>query len=101
MSSKKEVKVVSFDTSFFIRLLNTNDALNTNAVDYLQYFVEQGYELHISTIAIAEFCVKGEYDTLPLDIMLVSPFNIDGAKLAGQCARALVDEQSEPHHNCQ
>lgn len=43
-------KGVFCDTSFFIRLLDKNDPLHSNARGYFRYFTENDYELLISTI---------------------------------------------------
>ena len=88
-------KVISCDTSFFIRLLNSEDPLNRNAVDYFQYFLDEKYQIRVSTIAIAEFCVQGSADMLPIKSMLVSPFNYNHAIFAGQCARVLFNHRSK------
>lgn len=64
---------VLLDTSFFIRLLKEDDRLHENAVDYFRYFLENDFVLKVSTIAIAEFCVKGSTDMLPLNNMQILP----------------------------
>ncbi len=45
---------VMLDTSFFIRLLNDEDVLHSNAVGYFKYFLENEINLKVSTISIAE-----------------------------------------------
>ncbi len=57
---------VLLDTSFFIRLLYPEDRLHQNAVDYFQYFLNNDISLKVSTISIAEYCVRGAIDELPL-----------------------------------
>lgn len=59
-------KAVLLDTSFFLRFLNENDPLFTNADGYFRYFLEKEYSLMISTISVAEYCVGGTIDQLPL-----------------------------------
>tara|TARA_R110000751_G_scaffold161356_4_gene267442 strand:+ start:39561 stop:39773 length:213 start_codon:yes stop_codon:yes gene_type:complete len=59
---------VLLDTSFFIRLLNDEDSLHTNAVGYFKYFLENDIVLKVSTISIAEYCVLGKLGDLPLKI---------------------------------
>ena len=54
------------DTSFFIRFLNEKDELFENADKYYQYFLKKEIRLFISTISIAEYCVGGSIDQLPL-----------------------------------
>ena len=53
---------------FFIRLLNEEDPLHENALGYFRYFLEHDFVIKISTIAIAEYCVRGEVSELPLKI---------------------------------
>lgn len=79
-----EQKSVLLDTSFFIRLLNDTDPLHKNALGYFRYFLEQGFVIKASTIAIAEYCVRGDADDLPLKNMFVVPFNYDHAIRAGK-----------------
>lgn len=83
---------VLLDTSFFVRLLNDEDALHTNAKGYFQYFLEQEVVLKVSTITIAEYCVKGNIDELPLKNIQIIPFNLDHAKRTGAFARAIFEE---------
>lgn len=59
-------KGVFCDTSFFIRLLDKADVLHSNAKGYFKYFTENDFQLFISTIAIAEYCVGGDVHELPL-----------------------------------
>lgn len=74
---------VLLDTSFFIRLLNDVDPLHNNAKEYFRYFLENSVQTKISTISIAEYCVKGNIDELPLRNLQIVPFNLDHAKRAG------------------
>lgn len=75
---------VLLDTSFFLRLFDTNSPLHENAKAYYKYFLEHDIIIKISTIAIAEFCVKGEVTDLPLRNMQIIPFNFDHAQQAGK-----------------
>jgi hypothetical protein len=86
-------KSVLLDTSFFIRLLNDEDPLHHNAKDYFKYFLDNDIVLKISTISIAEYCVGGSLDQLPLRNIQVLPFNIDHAKRTGEFAKAMFDEK--------
>ena len=81
------------DTSFFIRLLKENDPLFQNANDYFRYFLQNKLPAFISTIRIAEFCVKGSPDELPLKNLIVSPFNYNHAITAGKLASILYDKR--------
>ena len=77
------------DTSFFLRFLNERDPLFERADKYFKYFLENEFDLFISTISIAEYCVGGSVDQLPLKNILVLPFNINHAKKAGELANII------------
>ncbi len=83
---------VLLDTSFFIRLLNDEDPLHLNAKGFYIYFLENDITLKISTISIAEYCVKGNEDELPLKNLQIVPFNFDHAKRTGEFAEAIFEE---------
>jgi predicted nucleic acid-binding protein len=80
---------VLLDTSFFIRFLNNNDPLFENADNYFRYFISNNIVMLISTISIAEFCVGGSIDELPLRNIQTLPFNLKHAKRAGEIARTV------------
>lgn len=73
-------KSVLLDTSFFLRFLNENDPLFRKADGYFRYFLEKGIVMVISTISIAEYCVGGDVNELPLRNLQILPFNLDHAK---------------------
>jgi predicted nucleic acid-binding protein len=77
---------VLLDTSFFIRLMDESEPLHKNALGYFRYFLESDFELFISTIAIAEYCVRGKLDELPLRNLKILPFNLDHAEKTGELA---------------
>lgn len=81
------------DTSFFFRLLDAKDPLHENARDYYEYMLTHDYELYISTIAIAEFCVRNSLEHLPLKNVRVLPFNIFHAQEAGHVYGLVRDEK--------
>jgi len=82
---------VLLDTSFFLRFLNKRDDLFSNADGYYKYFLEKEIALVISTISIAEFCVKGSIEELPLKNLQILPFNLNHAKKTGEFARVLFE----------
>ena len=67
-----------------IKLLDDTDPLHQNAKDYFRHHVQQNNTLWISTIAIAEFCVRGSFDDIPFRNLKVLPFNVDHAVVAGK-----------------
>lgn len=83
---------VFLDTSFFVRLLNDKDDLHENAVGYFKYFLEQDVTMKVSTISIAEYCVRGKLEELPLRNIQIVPFNLDHAKRTGEFAEVIFAE---------
>ena len=77
---------VLLDTSFHIRLLNDSDPLHKNVLGFYQYFLEKEIRLKCSTISVAEYCVKGRLEELPLKNLEIVPFNISHAVKAGKFA---------------
>ena len=88
-------KIVFCDTGFVIRLLDRTNELHNNAVGSFRYFLENDYIIRMSTIAVAEFCVKDSIDHLPLRQILLSPFNALHASKAGEYARILYSAKAK------
>jgi len=86
---------VLLDTSFFIRLLTPSDPLQANALAYYQYFLENDIILKTSTISIAEYCVLGKIDELPLRNIQIVAFNLDHAKQTGDFARIIFASKNK------
>lgn len=93
MSNNQHFSVL-LDTSFLLRLLSREDPLHNNALGYYKYFLDHGVDMKISTISIAEYCVKGEVAHLPLATLKIVPFNFNHATLAGRYARTLFDAKN-------
>lgn len=83
------------DTSFFIRLLDKTDRLHSNAKGYFKYFTENDYQLQISTIAIAEYCVGGDILDLPLRNIQIIPFNLNHSKRTGEFAKIVFQNKGK------
>jgi predicted nucleic acid-binding protein len=81
-----EDKCILLDTSFNIRLLNDQDPLHKNVLGFYQHFLEKEFRLKFSTISVAEYCVKGKLDELPLRNLELLPFNLNHAVKAGDFA---------------
>jgi len=79
----------------FFRFLNENDELFQNADKYYHFFLQKEIKLFISTISIAEYCVGGSIDELPLKNLIVLPFNIKHAEKAGEFGRILYELRKE------
>lgn len=88
-------KTVFGDTGFFIRLLDSTNELHENAVAYFKYFLENDFIIRMSTIAVAEFCVKDTIDHLPLKNILLCPFNAFHAIKTGECAQILFEAKTK------
>lgn len=82
---------VLLDTSFFIRFLNDEDSLFKNADGYYRYFLEKEIPMLISTISIAEYCVGGKIEELPLKNLQILPFNLPHAQKTGEFAKAIFE----------
>ena len=80
-------KAVLLDTSFFLRFLNESDPLFKNADGYFRYFIQKDITMMISTISIAEYCVGGDIQELPLRNLQIIPFNLDHSKRTGEFAK--------------
>ena len=87
------IKGVLLDTSFFIRLLNKKETLHKNAIGYFRFFLDNETPLFMSTISIAEYCVKGDKSELPLKYLKILPFNMDHAEIAGKYALILFQNK--------
>lgn len=94
-SANKKGPVAMLDTSFLTRLLNKEDPLHKPAVEYYQYLLEQEYVLYVSTIALAEYCVKGQLDEIPFENLRVIPFNLDHSSTAGEYAATLYQAKKK------
>ncbi len=82
---------VLLDTAFIIRLLSQKDILHENAKGYYEYFLRNHIEMKLSTVSIAEYCVKGDIVDIPFKSCKIIPFNIDHAKIASAYARTLFE----------
>jgi hypothetical protein len=50
--------------------------------------------MYFSTVSVAEYCVKGDFEDLPFHNIRILPFNIFHAKEAGRFANALFQAKS-------
>jgi predicted nucleic acid-binding protein len=87
-------KAVLLDTSFFLRFLKDNDPLFKNADEYFRYFLEKEIVMMVSTISVAEYCVGGELQELPLRNLQIVPFNLDHAKRTGELAKVVFQKKN-------
>ncbi|MCB1104694.1 MAG: hypothetical protein KDK74_08190 [Cephaloticoccus sp.] len=72
------------DTSFLISFVDPTRKHHAVAVQFFKFFASEGIPLFLSTIAAAEFHQKQPVGDLPLDAMLVLPFNLSDAMRAAE-----------------
>lgn len=92
---KHKEEAVLLDTSFFLRFLNEKDPLYNNADGYFRYFINSDIVMYVSTISIAEYCIGGNIDELPLRNLRILPFNLDHATLAGKFGKIAFTKRRE------
>jgi hypothetical protein len=88
-------KAVLLDTSFFLRFLNDDSPLFNNADGYFRYFLQNEIKMYVSTISIAEYCVGGDINELPLKNLQIVPFNLDHSKKTGDFAKLVFQNKNK------
>ncbi len=88
-------KSVLLDTSFFLRFLNDESPLYNNADRYFRYFIQNEITMMVSTISIAEYCVGGDIQELPLKNLQIVPFNLDHSKRTGEFAKIVFQNKQK------
>lgn len=89
------MRSVLLDTSFLIRFLNDSDKLFKNAEGYYKYFLKEKISMKCSTISVAEYCVRGSIDELPLKDVQLLPFNLPHSIKAGEFSRILFENKEK------
>jgi predicted nucleic acid-binding protein len=98
--SELGIKSIMLDTSFCIRLLDKNDELHKNALEYFKYFLTEKIDMHISTIAVAEYAVGDDPENLPINNLQIEAFDFLDAKTAGDFHKAIKGAQPNiPEYN--
>jgi len=67
---------VLLDTSFLISFADPNRKHHAVAVQFFKYFAAEGIPMFLSTIVASEFHQKQRVTDLPLDAVIVLPFNL-------------------------
>lgn len=70
---------VLLDTSFLISLADPSRPHHAVAVQYFRHFGQEGIPMFLSTIVASEFHLGQPVSDLPLDTIIVLPFNLDDA----------------------
>ena len=89
-------KIAYCDTGYIIRLVSSTDPLHKNAVEYFQHFLtNENCIFRMSSIALAEYLVKGKIEELPLNNIQLVAFNPYDATFAGDFADILFQARSK------
>lgn len=86
---------VLIDTCFMVGLLNANSIHHKNAKDYFRYFLDNDIPIYFSTISVAEYCIRGEYDTIPFEDVRILPFTLFDGKETGRFGQVLYKARLE------
>ena len=73
---------VMLDTSFLITLADPRRDRHATAKQYYQHFLGTRMPVFVSAIVVAEFCVRQELATLPLEQLILLPFTHEDAVVA-------------------
>lgn len=84
---------VLLDTNFIINLLNEKSEHNAGAVNCFDYFLKEGIKMYLSAVAIEEYCVKGNFNELPIDKVMLLDYNTSHAILAGKLASIIYSSK--------
>lgn len=85
------------DTSFIITLLNEERKDNQVAKDFYKFFLDNNVPLYLSSVVVGEFCVCGEFDQLPIEVMRPITYTLSHAKVAANITRAFQERRKLDH----
>ncbi len=88
-------KTVLLDSGFLIRLMNPNEPLHRVALDLFKDYVSSGVTCMVSTVALAEYGVKGELRYLPTKYLQFLPFQYHHAEVAAMFMRRIIQVKQE------
>lgn len=90
----KKIKNKAFlDTNFFINMIDPSKPFHKNANDYFEVFLVNQVELYTSTIVIAEYCVKGSIEDLPLENIKLMSFDYKSSIETGKIAKFIFQNK--------
>lgn len=88
-------KATLIDSCFLIKFLKADDPLHENAKEYFKHCLLNNCEMWISTISIAEYCVRGSIDDIPFRNLKILPFNVDHASIAGHFMETVLRHKNK------
>ncbi len=88
-------KAVLLDSGFLIRLMNPDESLHQVALDLFKGYVTNGVACKVSTIALAEYGVKGDLRYLPTKYIQYVPFAYRHAEVASVFMRTIIKIKEE------
>ena len=88
-------KTVLLDSGFLIRLMNPNEPLHRVALDLFKDYVSSGVTCMVSTVALAEYGVKGDLRYLPTKYLQFLPFQYHHAEVAAMFMRRIIQVKQE------
>ena len=86
---------MALDSGFLIRLMNPNEPLHRVALDLFKDYVSSGVTCMVSTVALAEYGVKGELRYLPTKYLQFLPFQYHHAEVAAMFMRRIIQVKQE------
>jgi predicted nucleic acid-binding protein len=92
--NKLGIQSIMLDTSFCIRLMDENDNLHINALEYFKFFLQEKIIIHLSTIVVAEYAVGDDPQNLPVDNLQIETFDFRDAATAGLFHRELIGDKN-------
>ena len=88
-------KAVLLDSGFLIRLMNPDAPLHRVALDYFRQYITSGFVCKVSTIALAEYGVKGDLRFLPTRYLQYLPFLYSHAEVAAKFMREVIEAKQK------
>jgi len=88
-------KAVLLDSGFLIRLMNPAEPLHQVALDLFKEYVTKGVVCNVSTVALAEYGVKGDLRYLPTNYLQYLPFQYRHAEAAALFMRHIIRVKQE------
>jgi len=75
---------VLLDTSFLITFVDSRRPRHAVARQYFKHFADESMPMFLSTIVVSEFCLMQPVTDLPLDAMIMLPYNLNDAEMTAK-----------------